>query len=414
MKQLMVVLAIAATTTFRSKSMQFSPEQDKALSQVSAWLRDSSSQQVFRLFGYAGTGKTTLAKHFAKNVEGDVLFAAFTGKAAYVLQQKGCPATTIHSLIYIPRSKSLMRLSQLKERLKNTDEDHPKYEVIKKLVRIEEENAAKPAFNLNLDSPLGSASLLIVDEVSMVNKEMALDLMSFDCKILVLGDPAQLPPVYGGGYFIDSQPDFMLEEIHRQARDNPIIALATEIRGHKIPSKGMYGESSVIARKDMDANLVMSTDQLLVGRNKTRHNFNARIRQIHDFNVEHPVEGDRVVCLRNDHEVGLLNGALWTVEDCLIGENGDTVDMSIVPEEGGSQLAVEAHLCHFHGVKPGVWERRSAQEFDYGYALTVHKAQGSQWDSVIVYFEKMGSLDDQFKWLYTVVTRAAERVHLVQ
>ena len=392
--------------------MQFSSEQNRALQSVAHWL-ESSDQQVFRLFGYAGTGKTTLAKHFAEGVRGSVYFAAFTGKAAYVLQQKGCDASTIHSLIYIPRSKSLLRLSQLREKLKNTDQDHPKYSLIKKLIKAEEENAAKPFFQLNLESPLANASLLIVDEVSMVNREMAEDLMSFGCKILVLGDPAQLPPVYGGGYFIDAEPDFMLEEIHRQARDNPIIDLATRLRQHELPAYGTYGESTVIKRTDMNSELVTSSDQLLVGRNKTRHNFNARVRQILGHDVEHPIAKDRVVCLRNDHEVSLLNGALYLVDDCLLGEDGDTIDMSITPEEGGPQIAVEAHLCHFHGKKPGMWERRSAQEFDYGYALTCHKAQGSQWDSVVVYNERLGSRSDQWKWLYTAVTRAAERVHLI-
>lgn len=393
--------------------MQFSEEQNRALQSVSRWL-EGSDQQVFRLFGYAGTGKTTLAKHFAEGVHGNVYFAAFTGKAAYVLQQKGCDASTIHSLIYIPRSKSLLRLSQLREVLKNTDKDHPKYEVVKKQIKLEEENAAKPFFQLNLESPLTNASLLIVDEVSMINREMAEDLMSFGCKILVLGDPAQLPPVFGHGFFIDAEPDVMLTGIHRQAADNPIIRLATMLRQQLMPGHGDFGSSRVIRKADMDADLVMNARQLLVGRNKTRHNFNDRIRQLKGLAPEQPVEGDRVVCLRNDHEVGLLNGAIWIVDDCLVDEDtGDTIDMSITPEEGGTQIAVNAHLCHFHGTKPGLWERKSAQEFDYGYALTCHKAQGSEWSSVIVYNERLGTRDDQWKWLYTAVTRASERVHLV-
>tara|TARA_R110000772_G_scaffold118018_1_gene223630 strand:+ start:159 stop:1340 length:1182 start_codon:yes stop_codon:yes gene_type:complete len=392
--------------------MQFSSEQNRALQSVSDWL-GSSDQQVFRLFGYAGTGKTTLAKHFAEGVGGNVYFAAFTGKAAYVLQQKGCDATTIHSLIYIPRSKSLIRLSQLREKLKNTDKAHPKYEILRKMIRLEEENAAKPFFQLNLESDLTNASLLIIDEVSMVNKEMAADLMSFGCKILVLGDPAQLPPVFGGGYFIDAEPDFMLTDIHRQALDNPIIDLATRLRKHEMPAYGSYGDSTVIKRADMGSDLVMNCDQLLVGRNKTRTNFNSRIRELLGYGADQPVTGDRVVCLRNDHEVGLLNGALWSVEDALLTDDGDTIDLSIAPEQGGSSIAVEAHLCHFLGEKPGMWEKRSAQEFDYGYALTCHKAQGSEWSSVVVYNERLGPSSDQWKWLYTAVTRAAERVHLV-
>src|SRR5882757_5485782 len=85
----------------------FSPEQDAALKAVAAWLKAKpgrgNTPPVFRLFGYAGSGKSTLAKHLAEGVEGKVLFAAFTGKAALVMRRKGCEgASTIHSLIYRP------------------------------------------------------------------------------------------------------------------------------------------------------------------------------------------------------------------------------------------------------------------------------------------------------------------------
>ena len=86
-------------------SRQFAPQQDEALKAVSNWLKEGRSP-LFRLFGYAGTGKTTLAKHFAEHVDGDVLFAAFTGKAAQVLRSRGASnAKTIHSLIYRPRGE---------------------------------------------------------------------------------------------------------------------------------------------------------------------------------------------------------------------------------------------------------------------------------------------------------------------
>ena len=93
--------------------MQFSPQQDDALKAAAAWLkaaRRGKARQVFRLFGYAGTGKTTLAQHLAEGVDGDVLFAAFTGKAAQVLRSRGAEgARTIHSLIYRPPVPSSSR-----------------------------------------------------------------------------------------------------------------------------------------------------------------------------------------------------------------------------------------------------------------------------------------------------------------
>ena len=85
--------------------MELSPQQDEALKAVARWLK-AGKPQIFRLFGYAGTGKTTLARYFAEHVDGQVQFAAFTGKAAQVLRSKGAVnARTIHSLIYRPRGE---------------------------------------------------------------------------------------------------------------------------------------------------------------------------------------------------------------------------------------------------------------------------------------------------------------------
>lgn len=394
--------------------MEFSPGQTRAIARVASWLREPDSQ-IFRLFGYAGSGKTTLARHIADLCDGRVKFGTFTGKAAYVLQQKGCPAQTLHKLAYIPRSKSMYRLHQLREKLKNTDPEHEAAKRLKAQIEAEEKNLGRPMFQLNLDSELTDTQLLIVDEVSMVDESMALDLLSFGCKILALGDPAQLPPIYGGGYFTDAEPDGMLTEIHRQAEENPIIHLATEIRQGRIPEHGCYGESAIIRKTDMNAELVTGCDQTLVGRNKTRHRFNDRFREILGREGDIPVAGDRLVCLRNDSENGLLNGGLWKTINALADEDDPAlVDIEIEPEEGGERRAVSAHRCHFVGEKPDYWDARRAQEFDYGYALTCHKAQGSQWGSVLVYDERMMRGRDYFRWMYTAVTRAAERVVVVR
>ena len=144
----------------------FTQHQDEALKAVAAWLKAKPGQggtpQIFRLFGYAGTGKTTLARHLAQAVDGTVLYAAFTGKAALVMRNKGCDnASTIHSLIY----------------------------------RARESGVEQPSFELWDDAPASKAKLIIIDECSMVDAEMGRDLMSFDCPLLVLGDPAQLPPI---------------------------------------------------------------------------------------------------------------------------------------------------------------------------------------------------------------------------
>ena len=77
----------------------------------------------------------------------------------------------------------------------------------------------------------------------MVDAELGRDLMSFGVPVLVLGDPAQLPPIQGGGFFTEAEPDMMLTEVHRQAEDNPIIRLSMDIRAGRDLDLGRYGET---------------------------------------------------------------------------------------------------------------------------------------------------------------------------
>src|SRR6478736_3478176 len=191
--------------------MRWSAQQQAALDAVAAWLR-RGEPQIFRLFGYAGTGKTTLAKQVAADTEGEVAFGAFTGKAALVMRARGCPeASTIHAMIY----------------------------------RSRESDEGGPLFVLNRSSVAAKAALIVVDECSMVDAELGRDLASFGRPVLVLGDPAQLPPVKGGGFFTADPPDVLLTEVHRQARDNPIIRLSMAVREGRPLERGAYGESRV-------------------------------------------------------------------------------------------------------------------------------------------------------------------------
>ena len=226
---------------------QFSPIQDDALNAVAQWLRakpgNNGTPQVFRLFGYAGTGKTTLARHLAEQADGEVKFAAFTGKAASVMRGKGCEgASTIHSLIY----------------------------------RARESGEEIPSFDLWDDAPASKAKLIVIDECSMVDAELGRDLLSFGVPVLVLGDPAQLPPIQGGGFFTEAEPDVMLTEVHRQAQDDPIIRLSMDIRAGDYLEPGRYGESEVVRKDDLDPQRVLEADQVLVGRNATRRAYNIR------------------------------------------------------------------------------------------------------------------------------------------
>jgi exodeoxyribonuclease-5 len=362
---------------------QWSTEQSNALDAVGRWLK-AGEPQVFRLFGYAGVGKTTLARHVAEAAQGETAFAAFTGKAALVMRSKGCAgASTIHALIY----------------------------------RASEGEEGAPTFTLNRDGPASRAALIVIDECSMVDAELGRDLLSFGKPILVLGDPAQLPPVKGGGFFTEAEPDLMLTEIHRQAENDPIIRLSQIVRSGGELAYGDYGESRIVRRIEIDAADVLAADQVLVGVNRTRRLYNQRIRELLGMAEALPVAGDKLVCLRNDRVKGLINGGLWRVE-ALGGMRKEFVRMTLRAEDdvGRAQAKVAVLKQFFEGAEAGLSypQRRESDEFDYGYALTVHKAQGSQWDSVMLFDESRAFREHRARWLYTGLTRAARKLTLVR
>ena len=415
--------------------MDWAPQQDAGLVKADRWFKhDTEQQQIFRMFGYAGTGKTTLAKALASGIDGTVLFAAFTGKAAYVLRQKGCAAQTIHSLIYTSRDKGKAQMLQLEKDLADLKEELSKQgktptEIslnkrvldFQKMIRNENENISQPFFIKNIDSELKHASLLIVDEVSMVDQRMGEDLVSFGIPILVLGDPAQLPPVKGSGYFTNgAKPDVMLTEIHRQAQESGILRFATDLRQKKAPKIGSYGEDcEILSIRDVNKDNVIIPDQLIVGRNATRSAYNHRLRAILGLQGDRgyedlPVHGDKVVCLKNNHEAGLLNGALFKVEEA--GSVYDNkIALEILPEGEDFTKTVSSHVHHFEGRSGDLqyWEKKSAEEFDYGYAMTCHKSQGSQWDHVMTFDESRSFGDNWHLWSYTAATRAARKLQWI-
>jgi exodeoxyribonuclease-5 len=364
--------------------MAWTEQQAAALKAVDRWFyQESKKQKVFRVFGYAGTGKTTLATHFASNIDGLVCFAAFTGKAALVMRQNGCPdARTIHSLIY---------------------------------KAIVDNQTGEVSYEINKESALSDAALVIIDECSMVDEELAKDLLSFRVPVLVLGDPAQLPPVSGTGYFTDAEPDVMLTEIHRQSKDNPIIYLATQVREGIRLDLGEYGESRVVS-KISRAN-ALEADQILVGRNITRTDINMKIRRLLNHDSDTPVPTDKLICLKNDKKVSIFNGGMFTLKRVLASKYKTQFYNMLVDsdDEERPPLLVKVHKSFFSDEVPRPdWKvLKNSQEFDYGYAITCHKSQGSQWSNVLIHDESWCFRDQWERWLYTAITRASEKVTVV-
>jgi exodeoxyribonuclease-5 len=399
-------------------SKAFSSDQQGALDAITRWFvaaRRGAAPQVFYLAGPAGTGKTTIAREVPGLLRADALFAAFTGKASQVLRSKGCePASTLHSLIYIRVSSAAeLRLPIVQRQLRAELLDPYTRAQLEQEVRILKLQLAEQQWMVNPDSALADADLLICDEVSMVNEDLALDLLSFGVPILVLGDPEQLPPVSGGGYFTARVPDYMLTQVHRQAGASPVLALATRIR------EG--GKLGPFERQFLNVDILLAHDQVLCGKRLTRWQLTTDMRQRLGRPFALPVPGDKIMCLRNDRELGIFNGQLFEVMDtgpaARPGYHGlhllsdaDTALRVDAPAGPFISDADEREACEGRRRLPA-----NSGLFTFANAITVHKSQGSEWRTVALIDEASifyRDPDTPRRWLYTGITRASEQVSI--
>jgi exodeoxyribonuclease-5 len=388
-------------------------DQQHAIKQVREWY-SSGSKRPFYITGYAGTGKTSLAKHFAQGIS-DVAFGAFTGKAASVLRKKGCPgATTIHSLIYRhagkENAKKMEELRTLLSEATDADMDDGKTETWdRELIALEKRS--KERFVLQEDPEIQEMKLVVIDEYSMVDTFIERDLLKWGVPVLFIGDPGQLPPVNGKAASDYRKPDFHLDEIHRQAKDSPILALATDARCGRQLHIGDYttqeGNVAVMSKDSFDWDHAVASSQVICGRNDTRARLNAAIRRRRNFEKLYPEAGDKLICLKNDHELEILNGVTCTM---LRSEKKKYVLDTVIDYEG-NRLELFLDPGHFeknYGKRMSYPSYDTVSHFDYGYAITCHKSQGSQWYDVVLCDDGLMSHDQEFrkKWLYTAITRS--------
>jgi len=364
-----------------------SPAQQDGVDKIQTWLETSGSvrDQVFRLFGYAGTGKTTAITTALDRMGKEAAFVSFTGKAASVMRRSGVNAQTLHSLIY------------------RKIDDCPK--------------TGAPRFERKKKYDVRGVDLIVLDECSMIGDRIATDLRFFGVPILAIGDPAQLPPVNDGaglGYFTRGIPDVILTEVHRQAAGNPILQLATKARnGEKLPY-GKYGDSEVLFSGDIDPEDLWTADQVLVGTNATRARLNKRARTHFGMVDPTPMFGDKIICTRNSANYGIFNGEMFTVIRC-DEQSAAWLSMDLVRLEDPTNTIIQDVRVHRTMFVPDGETRTDSTlgdsgRFAYGYAITAHKAQGSQWDNVIVIDESTVFRDMKDKWLYTAITRASKVV----
>lgn len=391
--------------------MEWTTQQARALSEVSLWLKDLPNQQVFRLWGYAGTGKTTIAQELTKDVK--TLFLAYTGKAASVLRKKGIPdARTIHSALYDVREADRTRLIEIEGELPTAVGETKRD--LEKEYATELERCRRPRFSLNTDdSIINDYDLIFIDEASMVSGRIAQDLESFGKKILIAGDPFQLPPVKGSGYYMTGEPDVMLTEIMRQALDNPIIRWSMKVRSGEILPFGKEGSCRKIMRQKASIELIHEAGQILTGKNETRRALNRQVRKLLGHESIYPEAGERLVMLQNHKDFGVLNGVLChTVDACKHDSHHEFLECTIHYEGEDKKIVLctsQFNAYDYPSRGDDIdFQKRWKTPADYGYVLTVHKAQGSQWPGVVLVDDGLnkGKGVERNRWIYTAITRA--------
>lgn len=360
------------------------PEQQAAATAIIDWFATSPNLE-FRLGGYAGTGKTTVIRHLVEAFERDdqrVAVSAFTGKAVNVLQRKGLyNACTLHSLMY---DVEVLPNGQFEFHLKNPS-------------------------SLKFD-------LIIVDEASMLSTELYNHLRTFKEKLLFVGDPGQLEPV-GDNPNLMRETHLTLKTIHRQAENSPIITFANDIRLGK--NLGPFELEGCSARKKAGFQIpsIADFDQVICAKNATRLDINRKYRAWKQLQENVPQVGEKIIVLRNNTSYSVFNGMLLTIDEiletrplCYLVNLSDDLGNSFKKVPIWSEPFSKDIGKEFTIPKLGPKEPQMIYA-DFGYAITCHKSQGSEWDKVLVWDEFMPpKIWDMKRWRYTAITRASKEL----
>ena len=391
---------------------------DKQIQGLEIALRRYSEGEKYTVIsGYAGSGKSTLVRFIISALElgnaieeQDVCYCAFTGKAAEVLRKKGNKnVCTLHKLLYehIPKPDGTF--------------------------------FRRPKDNLDY-------RVIVVDEVSMAPKSLMEQLFKHNVYIICLGDPFQLPPIDKNedNHLLDN-PHVFLDEIMRQAQESEIIRLTMQIRNGESIDYYNGHEVIIMPKSKLNTGVLQWGDQVLTATNATRKAINNQMRQLYGKEGA-PQDGDKLICLRNywdtvsENEDSLINGTIgilknsfqtWrripsfikpnTQFDILAGELyiPETNDIYLGLNMDRQMIMTGEKCCDWKtayrlGQKPA-YRDCVPKEFAYAYAITVHKAQGSEWDKVVVLEENFPfDRDEHARWLYTACTRASEKLVLVR
>ena len=377
--------------------------------------RHRAGEKYTVIAGYAGTGKSTLVRYIidALNVEEDrVCHCAFTGKAAEVLKKKGNKnVATLHRLLY--------------------------------------EHIPRPAGGFfRKPKPFIDYDVIVVDEVSMAPKSLMELLFNHQVYVICLGDPFQLPPIDKDedNHLLDD-PHIFLDEIMRQEEDSEIIQLTMKIRNQEPIDYFNGNEVKIIPYSDLNTGVLQWGDQILTATNAKRQAINNQMRALQGRTGE-PVDGDKIICLRNywddsslngdaliNGTIGILQNSFQTwreiprfvqsdirkfdvlVGDLVVPETNDVYQMT----EMDRQMIITGEKCCDWRLSYKLGKLRPKygeivpKEFTYAYAITTHKSQGSEWPKVVVLEEKFPfDKVEHARWLYTACTRSSEKLVLVR
>ena len=392
------------------------------LSQLSSSLFGSHRPIIATVGGYAGTGKTTLIGELRRELlrlkpRSTVAFVTFTGKASSVLKNKLEMSDalyevdycgTIHGLIYAP--------------ITIWDKQLQTHIVVN--------------WSLKEEDSLEYYDVIIIDEASMVSQEIWSDLVSFGKPIIAFGDHGQLPPINDNGFNLMKNPNFTLTEIHRQSLDSPIIKLSKIVReeGH-IPFGFQSNEvfklswNDPICKNIWEKKVNFEENELVVlcGFNTTRANLNDMIREKLGYREPSPYPNEKIVCLSNNHNIKIMNGQIGKVLWLMADDHSYRITVEI---DNGVYECFVSKKC-FGEVAYTMYDKSKKSKslyeyaieqgfsrvdfFDYGYVISVHKSQGSEWDKVILFEQRTQRWDDEYyaKWLYTAITRSRQKLFVI-
>jgi exodeoxyribonuclease-5 len=373
--------------------------QKNAVMKALYWYYGDREKNIFVVAGVAGSGKSTTVSTMVETLglqKYQVLYATYTGKAASVLRMKGCLANTIHRTFYVTR-----------------------------------QDPGGKVFFIKKKSLPSTIKLIVIDELSMVNAKLMEDIISFGIPVIGIGDPLQLPPMYGENPYIQNY-DVFLDQVMRQQGTSGILDLAMMARRQEEIPVGQYKESRVITLSKLHD--IEKYDVVLCWRNSTRRELNNLIRKKLGRTTKYPVKGEKLICLKNNYvhirdyqediPIMLVNGlglvncsdAKYDEEDGYLKMKYATPFMLDNPFE--TRVSTKLFDAEVEGLDVPDTAFTDIPEdvavLSYGYANTTHKSQGSEWPNVLCLDEFKGSKDMYYRFLYTQITRAKNSVTIVK